>query len=272
MDYGIANSSGKPSKKEIFEILDLAWEKGVRRFDTAPGYGSELILGEFILANGFQNEIKILTKIPSLKSRADYEKAIKTSVESSLEKLGCPIEVLFFHDPMDSKLLLKDPIMFEDLLRELPVSTLGVSVYEPQEFDDLLDCPFDLAFQFPFNVLDRRFEQVNIPKGKRYARSVFLQGILASQKSLRQNAPEWLLKFHKRYHDSLLELRIKPIEAAVLFVVKKELVDYILIGVDSKKQLKDILFLKMNEQFKFGALEKLHTDFEKEWIDPREWS
>ena len=39
MDYGIANVSGKPKKKEVFGIIDHAWEKGVRRFDTAPSYG-----------------------------------------------------------------------------------------------------------------------------------------------------------------------------------------------------------------------------------------
>ena len=48
MDYGIANASGKPSKKEVFSILDLAWGKGVTRFDTAPDYGSEKVLGDFI--------------------------------------------------------------------------------------------------------------------------------------------------------------------------------------------------------------------------------
>ena len=39
MDYGIANVNGKPKHKQIFDILDIAWEKGVRRFDTAPDYG-----------------------------------------------------------------------------------------------------------------------------------------------------------------------------------------------------------------------------------------
>ena len=41
MDYGIANLMGKPTRKDVLSILALAWEKGVRRFDTAPGYGSE---------------------------------------------------------------------------------------------------------------------------------------------------------------------------------------------------------------------------------------
>ncbi len=55
MGYGIANVPGKPTPKEMFKILSLAWERGIRCFDTAPGYGSERMLGEFITANGLRN-------------------------------------------------------------------------------------------------------------------------------------------------------------------------------------------------------------------------
>ena len=44
MDYGITNSYGKPEKLEALNILETAWENGIRRFDTAPGYYSEDIL------------------------------------------------------------------------------------------------------------------------------------------------------------------------------------------------------------------------------------
>ena len=73
MDYGIANISGKPTKKEVFDILTLAWEKGVRRFDTAPGYGSEALLGEFITANGLEDKAIVLTKIPSMNIITGYK-------------------------------------------------------------------------------------------------------------------------------------------------------------------------------------------------------
>ena len=76
MDYGITNLIGKPTKKEVFDILDLAWEKDVRRFDTAPSYGSEALLGEFILANGIQDEAIVLTKIPSLDGASSYQRSI----------------------------------------------------------------------------------------------------------------------------------------------------------------------------------------------------
>ena len=135
MDYGIANINGKPKKKEVFDILDLAWKKGIRRFDSAPGYGSEALLGEFIAANSIQDEAIVLTKIPSLYGVSDFQTDIITNLESSLKNLGCPVDVLFFHNPEDSDLLLKDPQFFEDLMRDYQVSTLGVSVYEPQEVE-----------------------------------------------------------------------------------------------------------------------------------------
>ena len=67
---------------------------------------------------------------------------------------------------------------------ENPVSTLGISVYETSEIKKLQrSCYFDLAYQFPFNVIDRRFEDLNITSNKCFARSVLLQGLLASKNS-----------------------------------------------------------------------------------------
>ena len=204
MDYGIANIRGKPSKKEIFGTLNLAWEKGVRRFDTAPSYGgSEALLGEFIAANGLENEAIVLSKIPSLDGVSDYQQRITMNLESSLNKLGCPIEVLFFHNPADSNLLLKDPQFFENLMHDYQVSTLGVSVYEQHEVRQLSGCQFELAFQFPLNVLDRRFEKVSMPQRKRYARSVFLQGLLVSPNKASKVILSW-----SSFTSSVLSIRI----------------------------------------------------------------
>jgi aryl-alcohol dehydrogenase-like predicted oxidoreductase len=272
MDYGIANINGKPKKKEVFDILDLAWEKGIRRFDSAPGYGSEMLLGEFISANGLHDQTIVLTKIPSLKGALDYEKLIITNLESSLNNLGCTIDILFFHDPADSRLLLTNPQFFKNLLINYPVSTHGVSVYEPQEIEQLLEGLFELAFQFPFNVLDRRFEQVNIPKGKRYARSLFLQGLLASPNDLRSDVPIELLCLQKEYHDKLADHFIDPVSFAISFVAHNSTVDYFLVGVDSAKQLQKILDLELYEQRDMDLLNKLQIKTDKKWFDPRIWN
>ena len=63
MDYGIANVSGKPTKSEVFKILEIAWQHGIRSYDTAPSYDSEDLLGEFIKVHGLKKEANLLTKI-----------------------------------------------------------------------------------------------------------------------------------------------------------------------------------------------------------------
>ena len=272
MDYGIANINGKPKKKEVFDILDLAWKKGIRRFDSAPGYGSEALLGEFIAANGLQDEAIVLTKIPSLYGVSDFQTDIITNLESSLKNLGCPIDVLFFHNPSDSGLLLTDPQFFEDLIRDYQISTLGVSVYEPREVKYLKHCELELAFQFPFNVLDRRFEQVSMSKSKRYARSIFLQGLLATQNGLRPDAPTELLNLQKAYHNRLTDHHLDPVGYAVSFVIRNNFVDYFLVGVDTEKQLQDILDLEPYELNDISILDALMEKTAEKWLDPRNWS
>ena len=41
MEYGIANVTGQPIKSEVFKILEIAWQHGIRSYDTVPSYNSE---------------------------------------------------------------------------------------------------------------------------------------------------------------------------------------------------------------------------------------
>jgi aryl-alcohol dehydrogenase-like predicted oxidoreductase len=270
MNYGIANLKGKPTEKDVLSILDLAWERGVRYFDTAPAYGSEKVLGTFIKANGLQNEIKILAKIPSLQS-SDYRKSIESNLEISLKYLGCSINVLFFHNPLDSFLLKNNPQFFNNLKRKYPISEFGVSIYDPPEINHLMDSPFQLAFQFPFNVLDRRFEKVNMLPGKRYARSIFLQGVLTSSRGLIENAPEPLVNIQMNYHSLLNKWEIDPIDFAISFVFCSKNVDYFLIGVDTRDQLNEILNIKVEKFDKWKDVDLSSLDYNIEWLNPRKW-
>ena len=47
-------------------MLEYAIKKKINKFDTAPSYKSEEILGDFIKVNKLRN-IEITTKIPSMK-------------------------------------------------------------------------------------------------------------------------------------------------------------------------------------------------------------
>jgi len=273
MDYGVTNSYGKPEKIEAFKILETAWESGIRRFDTAPAYGSEEILGEFININGIQNKVKVLTKIPSIKNEKNYQLSIKSSLESSLDKLNSEIEVLFFHNSEDYKLLVTDKIFFKNIRKNYPIKSLGVSVYAPNDVEPTLISELNLACQFPANILDRRFEKNIFPLGKRYCRSIFLQGILVSNNISKKNTRSEVIQLQKEYHSLLSKEKIDPLQIAISYIYKNDFCDFFLIGTEKESQLKNILaidtkiLLEENESFK-----SFSKKVNKKWLDPRNWT
>lgn len=63
LGYGCASLMGRLSKRESRRILDVAFDGGIRHFDTAPLYGygeSEALLGEFI--KGRRDRLTVATK------------------------------------------------------------------------------------------------------------------------------------------------------------------------------------------------------------------
>ena len=272
MDYGIANVSGQPTKSEVFKILEIAWQHGIRSYDTAPSYDSEDLLGEFIKVHGLKKEANLLTKISGIKGKKNLQHAIKKNIQDSLEKLGCSIDVLFFHDPKDSLLLLKDPSFFLNLLNDYPLKSLGVSVYEPAEVKLLKDCELEIAFQFPFNVLDRRFENLNMIKGRRYARSIFLQGLLAPSKNLRSSSLKKLLEIKRYYLKILKKNGMKPLETALSMAVYCKNIDFFVLGVDSVNQLQDILKISVDKKLLKVCNRSLFSSIDKRSLDPRKWN
>jgi len=99
-----------------FALLDHAWERGVRHFDTAAAYGggaSEMILGKW-LASRKPEGITFATKILPPYDRVD--------ITPSLKRLGVDqIDLLYLHQWHETAL------QAESNLEGLPVKRLGVS-------------------------------------------------------------------------------------------------------------------------------------------------
>jgi len=270
-DYGITNASGRPSRKEALNILSYAWESGIRYFDTAPAYGSEKLIGEFVKKNGIQNQIKVLTKIPAVSDHNNFFPHIENTIQKSLENIGCNIEVAFLHKSTDSKLIDQNKNYFSGLRERYSINNLGVSVYEPEEVTSLTVGEFDLNYQFPFNILDRRFEGVKMNKGKRYARSIYLQGLLASTTGLRSGVLPIVENLWRKYHSLLLENKINPIQFATSFVANSNAVDYFLFGVESVAQLREIINSSFSESAVPPQIDLLVRDIDQKITDPRQW-
>ena len=65
LDYGINNSIGKPTNKNIYKILDYAYENGIRTLDTAESYGNaHLIIGNYLKKNS-KKKFKLISKLNS---------------------------------------------------------------------------------------------------------------------------------------------------------------------------------------------------------------
>ena len=57
MTYGIANERQKITPRQAGELVNAAWGRGVRFFDTAQAYGcSEVVLGEALRAAGIVSQ------------------------------------------------------------------------------------------------------------------------------------------------------------------------------------------------------------------------
>ena len=89
MDYGVANTHGKPSFETVKNILREAFDGGVNALDTAPEYGdSEEVIGNALKELGLLGKFKTVTKIPRVPENCDPEKFIETSLKKTLFAFG----------------------------------------------------------------------------------------------------------------------------------------------------------------------------------------
>ena len=90
LNYGIANTNGKPEEKQSFEMLQTALDNGITSIDTARAYGtSEEVLGKFF--KQYKGKMPFITTkiigIEGLPANEIESKAFEVA-EKSLETLG----------------------------------------------------------------------------------------------------------------------------------------------------------------------------------------
>lgn len=275
LPYGVANISGQVRSYEAAAILQQAWAAGVDTLDTAIAYGgSEQRLGE-IGVEGWH----VVSKLPAMPSGCkDIAGWVQEAVKCSLRRLNIDcLYGLLLHRPQQ----LLEP-GGEDLYAALAglkdkglVGKIGVSIYDPEELDRLwLHFQLDLV-QAPFNILDRRIETSGWLTRMRRAgtevhiRSVFLQGLLLMgaarkpQKFDRWN-PLW-----DRWDRWLKEQEVTPLQACLGFVLSQQEIGRVVVGVDNRGQLQEIL-----DAAEVGVPQPpdfLKTD-DPDLINPSRWS
>ena len=281
LDYGINNRYGKPDIEKSFEMLDYAFNNGIKILDTANAYGdSESVIGQYISNTG--NEFKIATKLSSFDNSMDIQDFFNNQLLSSLELLS--------KDKIDYYLIHNFNDLFEnhDLLNLLKnndkILNIGVSLYEPSELEFILqNFSKDIDFvQIPFNILDSRWinddllsrtKEENI---KIFVRSIFVQGLIFMDDEHEINKIHPVLKDYIDFIRKLSFEKNVPINKLAMDYVKSySEIDGILIGCDTIGQLKENIY-QFNSDIIFNKEDinniiNLTKNIPNKIIDPRRW-
>lgn len=239
LDYGISNKKGKVSLETVGEILDYAKENGIDTLDTASLYGnSEEVLGKFNLKD-FNVITKTIKIDKTLDRHQNFEK-FKEAFFASQKKLGyIQLHGLMFHEADDllsqSGLALWD--LVDDFKQKEYVRKIGVSVYSPEQLEEIIKLVDIDILQLPMNIFDQRFLYL-LPELKKknieiHTRSTFLQGLLLMDV---KNINEYF----NPIKPVLEKLPSDKLAAALSFVKNIAEIDKIVVGVTSKNELQEI--------------------------------
>lgn len=281
LDYGISNQEGKTPPMEAARILEVAIQHGVRVIDTAPLYGtSEEVLGQTL---PLRHHFNIVTKTPQFSKSSITSKeanSLEETFHQSLLNLGLSSVYGLLVHRADDLLVENGHLLMEimlDLKRQGVVSKVGVSIYNSQEIERVLDkYSIDLV-QLPINVLDQRLllsGHLLMLKNNGieiHARSVFLQGLLLMQPN---SLPSYFdsVKAHlKAYHDAIARQGFSPVEAAIGFVNNLDEIDVVLCGINNCKQLQEVLFA-FRKSYTYESQELArYAITDTSIINPSEW-
>ena len=276
LDYGIANEAGQVKGAEVDQILSEAKKNGINILDTAIAYGtSEDVLGE-AGTDGF----RVITKLPSLSAdQSDIARWVRGQVGASLKRLGQEkLYGLLLHRPQDLLGLNGTQLIkaLTDLKNDGFAQKIGVSIYSPNELDEVYKkIKIDLV-QAPLNVIDRRMEtsgwldRLKDDGAEIHTRSVFLQGLLLMERiKIPQKFSRWS-NLWDQWHEKLQDSGASPLEACLAYPLSLEQVDQVIVGVDSAAQLSEILEAAQNANEEFDSSFMRSTDLDL--INPSNWN
>lgn len=229
LGYGAANLGNlhrELTDEQSWEILDTAWECGIRYFDTAPHYGlglSERRLGAFLQTKP-RDEFIVSTKVGRLvrpnpepvefdtegfhvpgdvhRVWAPTAEGVATSLAESRERLGLDrIDIAFVHDPerydLDRAIAETFPAL-EQLRADGVISGAGIGTMGNAALERAVrECDLDIIMVAGrYTLLDEGAQDAVLPACRErgtevVAASVFNSGLLASDAPTREGRYEY---------------------------------------------------------------------------------
>lgn len=271
LTYGINNQSGIPKDDELSSIFSFANQSGINVLDTAQGYGNS----EERIANLSNDEFSIISKFKQLAAPFPFHKEL----EESLKKLKK--SSLYGYMAHDGDLLIENPTWWEGLQlakQQGLVKKIGYSLYSVNQLEKLLAKQMlpDII-QFPYNILDRRFEtffkELNSKGVEIHTRSVYLQGLFQMESSQVPNYLAPLQTYLKIFREIAKRNQLSIGQICLRFVINNPFINKAVIGVDNLSQLKENVSIcqvdNLNEEI-INELLSIEVK-EKNLLNPVNW-
>ena len=243
MDYGIANRTGQPAPETADAVLDLAWKEGLAYLDTAQAYGkSEAVIGSYLERHP-ACPIRVISKLdPALAGAGEEE--IYAAVCASADRLQGHLDAMLLHD---ASMLADWETGTGRALRRCRddgiISTIGVSVYTPEEFRQALSVPEIRLVQAPFNAVDRTLYHDGLMARAAEAgvalhlRSIFLQGLLLLDAEALPPEMAFAEKSVSGWHALCRRYGRSPAAAALQFAARTAPEAFLVVGCETPDQL-----------------------------------
>jgi aryl-alcohol dehydrogenase-like predicted oxidoreductase len=273
IDYGINNLTGKPGAEEAYNILQVAWDNGLRVLDTADAYGeAQRIIGHYHKQTG--NHFVVNSKFKSNRL------SIEEQLDKILDELGIKtLNIYFYHDFQDftnSPDLLTD---LNNLRKKGKFKKIGLSVYDKSEMELAINTPAIDVIQLPFNLFDNINERgrllVKAKENKKTVqiRSVYLQGLFFKSPETLPPKLVPLKNYLVKINEIAQQLHLSIEELAIGYVVQQPLIDEIIIGVENVRQLKNNIELFSNHYSPalIGEVNKIEIA-EQQLLYPKNWN
>lgn len=278
LDYGITNRSGEVSDIDLKMILDQSKLVGIDVLDTAQAYGdAEMRIGKYLQKS--PGSYQIISKMSLPADTTLDETIIKNTLQNSLQNLGVDeLYGMLAHNIKDLVGVYGE--IYWNVLKEFKAkgkfTKIGVSVYNAEEIDLVLDC-FDIdLIQLPVNIADQRLiksghlSELKNRNIEIHVRSIFLQGILlADQKSF---SGQW--KSIKPFLDILDEIagEHKVSRQAIILsqTWKPDLIDKLIVGVSCQSDFKGLIHA-IEESSRIQDLKINPPPIDDRLLDPRKW-
>jgi aryl-alcohol dehydrogenase-like predicted oxidoreductase len=159
------------SEETAWSIMDAAWERGIRWFDTADAYGggrSEAFIGRWRAAR-HADALLVTTKVynPVRRDMSDYglrRDRIRREVEGSLVRLGVDRIDLYLAHEHDPETPVAETVgAFEELVAEGTIGAWGLSNYDAPAIEDVLEHGRPALVQNSYSLLERDDEAAVLP-------------------------------------------------------------------------------------------------------------